>query len=229
MLLVFGRTFACNERCGVRSSELRRPERWLPPWLRHGKLAVDRRLVSAQADQLPCPMPFFRQGIWWYHAIIGFKAEAPIIGRVAKNMDLSCAIAFQVLEALTNECATDAPSLPAGSDRKRSEERDFVGSSGDAAHREDDMSNQRLISQSDKRESDCFFSQQFPYQRQQILIRERVWIQFFNRSNIRWQTFAYFNFVDHFSVRPGVPLIPKFAPEAAASACELRNRNTRGP
>jgi hypothetical protein len=103
-------------------------------------------------------MPFLWQGIWWCDAIIGLKAEAPVKGRIAEYVDLVRAGILQPSQARADNCAAIALPLPGRGDSERSQERDVVSSSDNAACREDDMPHQSLIDNPDKRENNWFFS-----------------------------------------------------------------------
>ena len=193
-----------TNRCRSASNDSRCPQGLPTPWLRNGKFSVERRLGAAKAQRLPGAAPFIRQGIWRCDAVIGLKAETPVIGRIAEYVDLVRAGVLQTSQAGANNCTANTLPLPLGSNGERSQERNLVRSSGNAACREDHMSHQSLTNDPDKRDNARSFSLQFPYKRQQVLIRECLRIQLLDRGDVFRQAFAYFNIPDHVPPCPRV-------------------------
>jgi hypothetical protein len=126
--------------------------------LRNGKFSAERRFVAAKAERLPSTPPFIRQGIWRRDAIIELKAETPVIGRIAEYVDLVRPGIFHTSQAGANNCIANTLTLPVGSDGERSQERNLVRFSDNAACCEDYVSHQSLIGYPDKRYDTRAFS-----------------------------------------------------------------------
>ena len=130
-------------------------------------------------------------------AIICLETEAPVIGGVAEHERPDSSASLHPLQPRADKRTADPLPLPGRRDGQRSEQRDFLGYSGNTAGREDDVPGQRPVGNPDERENGRLFPEERRYKRQQILIGKRFRIKLLNRGYVGWNAFAYFDFVDH--------------------------------